>query len=103
MEDQVDATVFLDGVEVRKDSESLAGETSLRREEVGLTCAARAMHREASRPVSEAFVVIMPNLLAVMKAERSLIFSSVEGSSRFFALYLFTCSASWWVTSAVHS
>ena len=46
------------------------------------------MHLEASNPVLESRVVIMPNLEDLMKLERSWIFSSVPGSSRFFSLYL---------------
>jgi hypothetical protein len=49
------------------------------------------MHLDANRPVEESLVVIMPNLELLMKLERSWIFSSVLGSSRFFSLYLITC------------
>jgi hypothetical protein len=49
------------------------------------------MHLDASRPVEESLVVIMPNLEVLMKLDRSWIFSSVLGSSRFFSLYLGAC------------
>lgn len=46
------------------------------------------MQRDTSKCESFVRVVIMPNLLREMKSVRSLIFSSVPGSSRFLALYL---------------
>lgn len=46
------------------------------------------MQRDTSRCESFVRVVIMPNLLREMKSVRSLIFSSVPGSSLFLAVYL---------------
>lgn len=52
----------------------------------GLTFAARAMQREASRP-SCVRVTIMQNLLLSTKFTRSSTFSFSEGSSKFFWVY----------------
>lgn len=50
--------------------------------------AARAMHLDTMRPVSESTVLIIPNLHALMKVDRSSTFSWREGSCLFFSVYL---------------
>ena len=49
------------------------------------------MHLETMRPVSESTVLIIPNLHALMKLDRSSTFSWREGSCLFFSVYLPGC------------
>jgi hypothetical protein len=53
--------------------------------------AARAMHLETMRPVLESTVLIIPNLQALMKLDRSSTLSWREGSCLFFSVYLPGC------------
>lgn len=52
-----------------------------------LTFAAKAIHLETKAPDEPSLVVIIPNLHELMNSDRSSIFSLMEVSSAFLALY----------------